>query len=153
MTKLEYTFKNDTLFKMLFVKYPDLLKNLDFELPKLPKELNANDGAELWLKLFDAETEEEIAEIEKLEVPIMQQAIEAYRSITASKEFQEIERLRSKARHDEAQALHHARLMESKKWQSVIADKDKLIADNKMLIADKDKLIAELRARLEGDKA
>jgi len=79
----------------------------------------------------------------------MQQAIEAYRSITASKEFQEIERLRSKARHDEAQALHHARLMESKKWQSVIA---KLIADNDMLIADKDKLIAELRARLEGDK-
>jgi len=43
----------------------------------------------------------------------MQQAIEAYRSITATTEFQEIERLRSKARHDEAQALHHARLMES----------------------------------------
>ena len=28
MTKLKYTFKNDTLFKMLFVKYPDLLKKL-----------------------------------------------------------------------------------------------------------------------------
>ena len=28
VTKLEYTFKNDTLFKMLFVKYPDLLKRL-----------------------------------------------------------------------------------------------------------------------------
>jgi len=28
MTKLEYTFKTDTLFKMLFVKYPDLLKQL-----------------------------------------------------------------------------------------------------------------------------
>ena len=27
-TKLEYTFKNDTLFKLLFVKYPDLLKRL-----------------------------------------------------------------------------------------------------------------------------
>ena len=25
-TKLEYTFKSDVLFKMLFVKYPDLLK-------------------------------------------------------------------------------------------------------------------------------
>ncbi|GHV49381.1 hypothetical protein FACS1894204_13800 [Synergistales bacterium] len=32
MTKLEYTFKNDTLFKMLFVKYPDLLKRLVSEL-------------------------------------------------------------------------------------------------------------------------
>jgi hypothetical protein len=28
MTKLEYTFKTDTLFKMLFMQYPDLLKRL-----------------------------------------------------------------------------------------------------------------------------
>ena len=27
-TKLEYTFKSDVLFKMLFIKYPDLLKRL-----------------------------------------------------------------------------------------------------------------------------
>ena len=32
MTKLEYTFKNDALFKMVFVKYPDLLKRLVAEL-------------------------------------------------------------------------------------------------------------------------
>ena len=28
MTKLQYTFKTDTLFRILFTKYPDLLKNL-----------------------------------------------------------------------------------------------------------------------------
>ncbi|MCL1831259.1 MAG: Rpn family recombination-promoting nuclease/putative transposase [Oscillospiraceae bacterium] len=28
MTKLEYTSKNDMLFKILFVKHPDLLKRL-----------------------------------------------------------------------------------------------------------------------------
>jgi hypothetical protein len=28
MTKLEYTFTTDTLFKMVFVKYPDLLRKL-----------------------------------------------------------------------------------------------------------------------------
>ena len=28
MTKLQYTFKTDTLFKILFTKYPDLLKRL-----------------------------------------------------------------------------------------------------------------------------
>jgi len=28
MKKLQYTFKTDTLFKMLFVKYPELLKEL-----------------------------------------------------------------------------------------------------------------------------
>ena len=38
----------------------------------------------------------------------MEQAINAYYSITASPEFHEIERLREKARHDEAQALRHA---------------------------------------------
>jgi hypothetical protein len=32
MTKLEYTFKTDTLFKMLFVQYPELLKRLVAEL-------------------------------------------------------------------------------------------------------------------------
>jgi len=40
----------------------------------------------------------------------MEQAIGAYRSITATPEFREMERLRSKARHDEAQALHKAGL-------------------------------------------
>ena len=39
----------------------------------------------------------------------MEQAINAYYTITASSEFREIERLRAKARHDEAQALHHAK--------------------------------------------
>ncbi len=39
----------------------------------------------------------------------MNQAINAYYTITASSEFREKERLRAKARHDEAQALLHAR--------------------------------------------
>ena len=40
----------------------------------------------------------------------MNKAIDAFYSITTSSEFREMERLRSKARHDEAQALHHARI-------------------------------------------
>jgi predicted transposase/invertase (TIGR01784 family) len=39
----------------------------------------------------------------------MNQAIEAYRTITVSPEFQEQERMRSKTRHNEASALGHAR--------------------------------------------
>ena len=38
----------------------------------------------------------------------MSQAINAYYSITASSEFREFERLRAKARHDEAQAIYTA---------------------------------------------
>ena len=42
----------------------------------------------------------------------MEEAIMAYRSITATPEFREMERLRSKARHDEAQALWNERRKE-----------------------------------------
>ena len=54
----------------------------------------------------------------------MSEAIGAYRQVTATAEFREMERLRSKARHDEAQALKHARRVERKKWEHVVADKD-----------------------------
>jgi len=38
MSKLEYTFKTDTLFKILFVQYPDLLKRLVSELLEIRLE-------------------------------------------------------------------------------------------------------------------
>lgn len=43
-------------------------------------------------------------------MPAMEQAINAYYTITASPELCEVERLREKARHDEAQAIHHKSL-------------------------------------------
>ena len=80
-----------------------------FELPKLPDDVHENDMLLLWLSLFKAETEEELEKIKEMEVPVMSQAINAYYTITASSEFREKERLRAKARHDEAQALYNAR--------------------------------------------
>lgn len=80
-----------------------------FELKKLPKDITEDDALLLWLSLFNANTEEDLEKIKRMEVPTMNQAINAYYAITASSEFREIERLREKARHDEAQALHHAR--------------------------------------------
>ena len=38
MSKLQYTFKTDTLFKMLFVQYPELLKKLVAALLGIPLE-------------------------------------------------------------------------------------------------------------------
>ena len=52
--------------------------------------------------------EEELEKIKEMETPVMSQAIDAYYTITASSEFREKERLRTKARHDEAQALYNA---------------------------------------------
>ena len=79
-----------------------------FELPKLPENIDKDDLLLLWLALFKANTEEELKEIEALEVPELNQAISAYHNVTASSEFRELERLRAKARHDEAQALYNA---------------------------------------------
>jgi len=145
MIELKYKFTNDTLFKMLFVRHPGLLKKLVavllkirvgsigsfhiseyqalevtrltqlsdrfvlkyFELPKLPSTVTSDNGLELWLSLFKAKTEQDLANIESLGVEEMSEAINAYRQITVTPEFQEAERLRSKARHDEAQALHN----------------------------------------------
>ena len=100
-----------------------------FELPKLPPTINADDELKLWLKLFDAKTEDELKLIEEMGVSIMSQAIGAYRQVSATDEFREIERLRSRARHNEASALGHARREEREKWQGVVADKDARIVE------------------------
>lgn len=79
-----------------------------FELRKLPDSVSEKDALLLWLALFNANTEEDLEKIQAMEVPEMNQAINAYYTITTSPEFHEVERLREKARHDEAQALYHA---------------------------------------------
>ena len=58
----------------------------------------------------------------------MKEAINAYYNITATAEFRERERLWSKARHDEAAAIRHAKEEEREIWQNVVADKDAEIA-------------------------
>ncbi len=81
----------------------------------------------------------------------MEEAIKAYRHVTATDEFKEIERLRSRARHNEASAIGHARRearakgrregeqigekRADKKWQGVVADKDAARAEQAALIA------------------
>ena len=112
-----------------------------YELPKIPKEISSEDELGLWLTLFDAKTEADLAKLEAMEVPVMKQAIEAYYHVTATDEFREIERLRSRARHNEASALGHAQRKEREKWQGIVADKD---AENNKLRAQ----LAELQAQL-----
>jgi predicted transposase/invertase (TIGR01784 family) len=81
-----------------------------YELPKLPASIRKSNMLLLWLALFKADTEEELEKIKAMGVPVMDQAISAYYTITASSEFRERERLYEKARHDEAQSMRHARL-------------------------------------------
>ena len=78
----------------------------------------------------------------------MKEAIDAYRNITASDEFKEIERLRSKARHNEASALEYAREIEREKWQIVLAEKDAMLAEKEAVVAEKEAVVAEKDAAL-----
>ena len=111
-------------FMLLEVKRYDLLTDklcaIYCELPKLPKVININGGnsvidsnnedsiLKLWLSLFRAKTEKDLSEIEELGVDVLSKAVAAYRSVTASDKFKELERIRSKARHDEASAVYNA---------------------------------------------
>jgi hypothetical protein len=119
---------------------------------KLPEVVDADDGLNLWLTLFNAETEEDLAKLEALEVSVMNEAIGAYRHMSATDEFKEIERLRSRARHNEASALGNARrqgyLEAEEKWQAVVADKDAALADKDAENETLRRQLAELRTRL-----
>jgi len=124
-----------------------------FELSKIPENINRDDLLLLWLSLFKANTVEELKQIDELGVTELSEAVTAYHNVTASSEFREMERLRIKASHDEAQALKNAeqRGAESERevWQGVVANKDAEIADKDAEIADKDAEIASLRAQLD----
>jgi predicted transposase/invertase (TIGR01784 family) len=99
-------------FRPMEVKRHEVLTNRMclhyFELKKLPKVVNADDKLRLWLSLFRAETEEELKQIEKMGVPVMKQAIKAYRHVSATSEFKNLERLRFEAKSNEASALGNA---------------------------------------------
>jgi len=104
-----------------------------YELPKLPPLNDDDSGRDLWLKLFNAQTEEELKKIEEMGVSVMSEAIAAYRHVAASDKFIQIEKARSKARHDEAQALGNAERRgaekEREKWQGVVDEQATLIAE------------------------
>ena len=78
----------------------------------------------------------------------MSEALQAYRHVAASDEFVRLERVRSKARHDEAQALNNARRQEREHWQGVVAEKDTALAEQSTTLAEQAALIAELQAQL-----
>ena len=132
-----------------------------FELPKVPElaEIDFNNELELWLALFNANTQAELDKLATDGGEIMQEAIEAYERITASEEFKELYWSRRMAEHDEAQAITDATIeLEAKiaekdnqlaEKDNQIAEKDDQIAEKNDQIAEKDRQIAELIQKLE----
>ena len=160
-------------FKLLEVKRHELLTGklcmIYCELPKLSKiayadgeidvENMSNDEIlELWLSLFKAKTEDDLSSIEGLGVDVLSRAVAAYRSVTASDKFKELERIRAKARHDEAQAISDAEQRRDEHWQcvvaNVVAEKDSVLAEKDSALAEKDSALAEKDSALaEKDSA
>jgi len=127
-----------------------------YELKKLPPLANTDNGRDLWLKLFNAETEEELTKIEEMGVSLMCEAIAAYRHVAASPEFREMERVRSKTRHDEAQAIYHVEQRGVERananWQGVVLEKDTLIASQATENTELRLQLAKLQAQLNNSK-
>jgi predicted transposase/invertase (TIGR01784 family) len=115
-----------------------------FELPKLPNvdSIDITNEKDLWLALFNAETEEELEKLSVSGGDVMNQAVAAYRGITATEEFKYLEILRARAKHDEAQALYNAERKRDEHWKGVVAEKD-------AVLAHKDAENADLRTQLE----
>jgi hypothetical protein len=55
-----------------------------YELAKLPKPTDGDEEIKFWLAFFKAETEEDLDEIIKKGVPVMSEAVAAYKSVTVS---------------------------------------------------------------------
>ena len=81
-----------------------------YELPKMQgvESIDPTSEKDLWLALFNAETEEELEALTKNGGDVMGEAIRAYRGVTATEEFRSLEWLRAKTRNDEANALSNA---------------------------------------------
>ena len=126
-----------------------------FELPKMQdvKAINPNNEKELWLALFNAETEEELEELTKTGGAVMSEAIQAYRGVTATEEFRSLEWLRAKTRNDESNALSNARKQGAKQrdehWQGVVAEKETVISSQANENAELRAQLAELQAQLK----
>jgi hypothetical protein len=107
-----------------------------FELPKLPEVVDAGDELKLWLAFFKADTEEKLNELINVGGDIMVQAVEAYRSVSASDEFKELERLRERARHNEASALRHRSMEIAKKLKNRGLSVEDIAADTGLTVDD-----------------
>ena len=131
-----------------------------YELPKLPDVDDTDDELMFWLTLFNAKTEDDLSKIEAIGGDVMKEAIGAYRTVTATDEFRQLERMRADALNIKASALGHARreaIRETdEKWQGIVDEKDAQLADKDIELAEqaaelakKDKELDKLRTILE----
>ena len=106
----------------------------------------------MWLALFKANTEEELKMIEEQGVTEISEVVTAYRKVSKSREFREMERLMEKAEIDEASKLAKAtrkgREEARKEYDAELTAKDNELTAKDNELTAKDALIKELQAKL-----
>lgn len=102
------------------------------ELKKLNKEINAKDKRELWMRLINAKSEEELDMLSKTSAPTIQRAVVKLKQMSEDDRLKERARMREKAIHDEASALGAARQegREEGKWEKTQKFAFKMLAKN-----------------------
>jgi hypothetical protein len=79
------------------------------------------DGIAPFLRFFNAETEEELAELEKLGLEDINMAIEEYRTVVTLDKYQELEDMRDRAGMAEAAAKRKVIRERDAYWQREVA--------------------------------
>lgn len=80
-----------------------------FELKKIGKNIDKNNKQELWLRLINAETEDEIDMLQQTGVKQIQDAVVVLHKMSADEKTRELAEMREKALHIEATEKAHAR--------------------------------------------
>jgi predicted transposase/invertase (TIGR01784 family) len=131
------------------------------EVPKLPEVLDTGNELEVMLALFRAETDEDVARIDEMGVPIVSEVIDAYRGIVLSSSPRALARMREDGLTIARTMIGDAIRENNKKWQTITeqitAEKDaelaKLAAEKDAELArqaaEKDAEIAQLLAMLD----
>lgn len=68
-----------------------------FELKKVGGSLNADDRKRLWLQLIKADSDEELRELKKVKVPIIQKSVETVYNLNSDTRVQELARIQEEA--------------------------------------------------------
>lgn len=80
-----------------------------FELKKIGKNIDKNNKQELWLRLINAETEDELDMLQQTGVKQIQDAVVVLHKMSADEKTRELAEMREKALHIEATEKAHAR--------------------------------------------
>ena len=90
--------------------YSDKFNMHFFELKKISKRnVNPNNRRELWMHFLNADSKEDLEMLRKTNVPIMEKAVNVIYDLSEDTKIREMARMREKALHDEASALHNAK--------------------------------------------